>query len=72
MGLLRRRREVAPSGTRAISAYGQGFTDGVLETLDQLENRSAVAPDGGYRGILPPQLQEWIADARARAEEHRA
>jgi hypothetical protein len=55
--------------TRLAEAYAQGFTDGIRETLDQLEDQSKQAPAGGYRGTVPPELQIWIDNVRGRVGE---
>ena len=48
--------------------YGMGFKDGIIETLDQLEGRSRLAPDGVYRGPVPDELLTWLAEVRKRVE----
>ena len=47
-------------------SYADGFKDGIAEVLDQLENRSEAAPEGGYRGPLPEELTTWIVAVRRR------
>lgn len=53
---------------RMREQYRDGMSAGVLETLDQLEGRSRLVPDGGYRGTMPDELLAWIAAVRRRVE----
>lgn len=48
--------------------YAMGMRDGIEETLDQLEGRSRLVPDGCYRGPMPDELLTWLADVRRRVD----
>lgn len=47
-------------------SYADGYTDGVKETLLQILGESTIAPDGCYRGPLPPEIKSWVRTVLGR------
>lgn len=50
-----------------VLAYEQGFTDGVLQTLWQLEEVALPAYVGDFAPELRDRLREWVEAVRRNA-----
>lgn len=68
-------REGSPSPVDATTAYVQGWNDGAEDLIFRMRGESILAPDRCYKGVLPEDLDKWLADAerliRAKALEMR-
>lgn len=47
-------------------AYALGWGDAIAEMILQLHNESETAPDGGYMGPLPIELEQWLTAVEKR------
>lgn len=56
----------------AVSTYRAGWIDSATELLDHLEGREGASVDGCYRGPMPDELREWLAEIRAGVDAVRA